>query len=59
MADVAVLIKKYRSRPRFAGLMTTCHELLKSLRDPYRPERHYMRGRGPKWHAKRAAGFER
>jgi hypothetical protein len=19
---------------------------------PYRPERHYMRGRGPKWHAK-------
>ena len=23
--------------------------------DPYRPERHYMRGPGPKWHAKRAA----
>ncbi len=22
--------------------------------DPYRPERHYMRGPGPKWHAKRA-----
>jgi hypothetical protein len=21
--------------------------------DPYRPERHYMRGPGPKWHAKR------
>jgi len=20
--------------------------------DPYRPERHYMRGPGPKWHAK-------
>jgi len=20
--------------------------------DPYRPELHYMRGRGPKWHAK-------
>jgi hypothetical protein len=19
--------------------------------DPYHPERHYMRGRGPKWHA--------
>ncbi len=27
------------------------------LFDCYRPERHYMRGRGPKWHAKRAAAF--
>ena len=25
---------------------------LKALFDPYRPERHYMRGAGPKWHAK-------
>ena len=24
---------------------------------PYRPERHYMRGPGPKWHAKH--GFDR
>ena len=24
----------------------------KTLFDPYRPERHYMRGPGPKWHAK-------
>lgn len=23
------------------------------LFDPYRPELHYMRGPGPKWHAKR------
>lgn len=22
------------------------------LRDPYRPERHYMRGPGPKWREK-------
>lgn len=22
------------------------------FRNPYRPERHYMRGPGPKWHAK-------
>ena len=27
----------------------------KALFDPYRPERHYMRGPGPKWHAKRSA----
>jgi hypothetical protein len=27
-------------------------DLARSLFDPYRPELHYMRGRGPKWHAK-------
>ncbi len=27
------------------------------FRDPYRPERHYMRGPGPKWHAKHTASF--
>ncbi|CCE07967.1 conserved hypothetical protein [Bradyrhizobium sp. STM 3843] len=26
--------------------------LIALARDPYRPERHYMRGPGPKWHAK-------
>jgi hypothetical protein len=25
---------------------------LKILLDPYRPELYYMRGRGPKWHAR-------
>ena len=28
-----------------------------SFRDAYRPERHYMRGRGPKWHAKHTASL--
>jgi hypothetical protein len=28
---------------------------LKALFDPYRPERHYMRGPGPKWRAKHSA----
>src|SRR5215475_7626958 len=28
---------------------------LRSLADPYRPELHYMRGPGPKWHAKHAS----
>jgi hypothetical protein len=27
----------------------------KTLFDPYRPEQHYMRGPGPKWHAKHSA----
>ena len=29
--------------------------LRKDLLDPYRPERHYMRGPGPKWRLKHAA----
>jgi hypothetical protein len=33
-----------------AGIVRT----LKSLFDPYRPELHYMRGPGPRWHAKHA-----
>jgi hypothetical protein len=28
--------------------------LARALVDPYRPELHYMRGPGPKWHAKHA-----
>jgi len=28
---------------------------LRGLFDPYRPERHYMRGPGPKWHARHRA----
>ena len=27
-------------------------DLARSLFHPYRPELHYMRGPGPKWHAK-------
>ena len=27
-------------------------DLVESLYDPYRPERHYMRGPGPKYRAK-------
>jgi hypothetical protein len=28
------------------------HNLAMDVRDCYRPELHYMRGPGPKWHAK-------
>ena len=28
--------------------------LMKALFDPYRPEMHYMRGPGPKWHERHA-----
>jgi hypothetical protein len=36
--------------------------LCASMAEPYRPERHYMRGPGPKWRAKhhgRSAGATR
>jgi len=39
-------------RQRVNGIMTSWHRLIRIARDPYRPELHYMRGPGPKWHAK-------
>ena len=39
-------------RHRLNAIMTRWHRLIETARDPYRPERHYMRGPGPKWHAK-------
>jgi hypothetical protein len=33
---------------RRAGLL--CRKLISALSDPYRPEQHYMRGPGPKYH---------
>ena len=35
-------------------IMTRAHKLAARLCDPYRPERHYMRGPGPKYRAKHA-----
>lgn len=34
------------------GLGDLIRDLVRALFDPYRPELHYMRGPGPKWHAK-------
>jgi len=52
-------------RGRHAGLATAAptpdrdrdplHRLVGLARNPYRPELHYMRGPGPKWHAKHPA----
>ena len=35
-----------------AGASTVWEAVTKALFDPYRPELHYMRGPGPKWHEK-------
>jgi hypothetical protein len=40
---------------RLDAIMARCYRLIERARDPYRPERHYMRGRGPKWHARHRA----
>jgi hypothetical protein len=34
--------------------LALCRSLFRDLFDLYRPERHYMRGPGPKWHEKHA-----
>jgi hypothetical protein len=43
------------SIPGFLAEITDLvRNLIRALADPYRPELHYMRGPGPKWHAKHA-----
>jgi hypothetical protein len=39
-------------RHRFSALVEGWQRLLQVAGDPYRPERHYMRGPGPKSRAK-------
>jgi hypothetical protein len=39
-------------RTGLASELADVLRLVRSLLDPYRPELHYMRGPGPKWHAK-------
>lgn len=41
---------------RFERIVTGWHRLIDRACDGYRPERHYMRGPGPKWHARHRAG---
>jgi hypothetical protein len=39
--------------PRFAGMLRVLSQKIdQTLIHPYHPERHYMRGPGPRWHAK-------
>ena len=37
---------------RLGAIMTRWQRLFQTVSNPYRPELHYMRGPGPKWHAK-------
>lgn len=40
-------------------LVAACRSLVKDLMHPYHPERHYMRGPGPKWHEKHGSARRR
>ena len=40
------------ARSRCGEVADLWRSLVHDLLDPYRPERHYMRGPGPKWQAK-------
>jgi hypothetical protein len=42
-----------RTALRFGNVAMLWEKLLECLINPYRPEHHYMRGPGPKWHHKR------
>ncbi len=37
---------------RLNVIVSRWQKLIGEACSPYRPERHYMRGPGPKWHAK-------
>ena len=37
---------------RVAAIIAQWHHLIAIVSNPYRPELYYMRGPGPKWHAK-------
>jgi hypothetical protein len=41
---------------RLDRIVTGWHHLFDRATDRYRPERHYMRGPGPKWRAKHRSG---
>jgi hypothetical protein len=45
-------MRSSRRAPSLAAELADLGRALRSLIDPYRPELHYMRGPGPKWHTK-------
>lgn len=59
MTGLGLIRKVPLLRNRVAPMRTVWHSLRKTIFDPYRPERHYMRGPGPKSqakHSQRAGG---
>ena len=44
---------------RMIATLARYRHVIMTVGNPYRPELHYMRGPGPKWHAKRALAGRR
>jgi hypothetical protein len=55
MATASTRKAQARSRSGFTSEFADVARAVRSMFDPYRPELHYMRGPGPKWHAKHRA----
>jgi hypothetical protein len=55
MAGKVVASNTPRTAARGDTVVGILRTLFTDLFDPYRPEQHYMRGPGPKWHAKHAS----
>jgi hypothetical protein len=56
MTGLSKMIGQLAGRCGAPGLLSSFAHTLQILVDPYRPELHYMRGPGPKWHAKHDPG---
>ena len=53
MAHIETFRTRHAAPPRLlAAFGSIFKELRRALFDSYRPERHYMRGPGPRWHAR-------
>lgn len=56
---VVSLFLKFPGSRRYREVARACQEQLHRLFHRYRPEFHYMRGPGPKWHEKHGGGTKR
>lgn len=54
-AIASITISAAAALPFSPALGAFWRKLTRQLFEGYRPERHYMRGPGPKWHAKHDA----
>lgn len=54
MPNQGPLAQPQKAPRRARAFGSAFRRLLKDMFDGYRPERHYMRGPGPKWNAKHA-----
>lgn len=51
-ATVRMSTERRQAPSLAADIVDLVQSFARALFDPYRPEHHYMRGPGPKWHAK-------